>query len=164
MKRWLFLAALLLPLVGLGSGIWRNQAALGAAEEWRIPITGADPRDLLRGRFISFAYAWDVKGFAAECERPEGCQLCLERAGESVRAVITPSGDRCPRRVDLGLSQISTRPPFREDEAIAFTSRIFVSEASAPLLEEQLRQGPMVVVAARTPDGRLVNRRIEPAR
>ncbi len=164
MKRWLLLAALLLPVIGLGTGIWRNQAALGQAELWRIPITGYDPRDPLRGRFIVFAYAWDVQGSAEQCEAPGGCQLCLEQAGDSVRAIITAKGESCPGRVDLDLSQISLRQPFREGETLAFTSRIFVSETSAPRLEQQLREGPMVVIGARTTDGRLVNRRIEPAR
>jgi hypothetical protein len=163
MKRWLLLAALLLPIIGLGSGIWRNQASLGQAELWRIPITGYDPRDPLRGRFITFAYDWQVKGFPEDCNRPEGCQLCLEQEGETVRAVITASGVECASPVDLNLSQIDMRQPFREDDTLTFTSRIFVSEASAPTLEEQLREGPMIVVAARTPEGRLVNRRIEPA-
>jgi len=163
MKRWLLLAALLLPIIGLGTGIWRNQSALGQAELWRIPITGYDPRDPLRGRFIVFAYDWEVEGFPAECERPEGCQLCLEQADEAVRAVITADGQKCPHPVDLALSQISLRQPFREEETATFTSRIFVSETSAPILEKQLRERPMVIIAARTPEGRLVNRRIEPA-
>ena len=163
MKRWLLLAALLLPLIGLGSAIWRNQSALGEAELWRIPITGYDPRDPLRGRFIAFAYDWAVEGDPARCEQPQACQLCLRRDGEAVRATIMAKGAGCPSPVDLSLSQIGVRQPFREDESLQFTSRIFVSEARAPLLESQLQAGPMVVVAARTPDGRLVNRRIEPA-
>jgi len=163
MKRWLLLAALLLPIVGLGAGIWRNQAALGQAEVWRIPITGYDPRDPLRGRFIVFAYDWDVQGNPAACEQKQGCQLCLEQAGQTVRAVVSSVGASCQSPVNLSLSQIDMRQPFRESEALTFTSRIFVSEASAPILEDQLRQGPMVVIAARTPEGRLVNRRVEPA-
>lgn len=164
MKRWLLLAALLLPIVGLGTGIWRHQSALGQAELWRIPITGYDPRDPLRGRFIVFAYDWAVQGNPADCEKPSGCRLCLEQAGDTVRAVVTPSGAVCQSPVDLNLSQIDVRQPFRDGEAPTFTSRIFVSETSAPILEEQLRESPMVIIAARTPEGRLVNRRIEPAR
>jgi hypothetical protein len=163
MRRWALLVALLLPLLWLGASIVRNQSALGAADLWRIPITGYDPRDPLRGRYIEFAFAWEVKGDARECDRPQGCDICLQRDGAQVLAVISPVGSQCDSRVDLGLSRISVAPAFREAEATRFRSRIFVSEASAPRLEQQLRDTPMVMVAALTPDGRLVNRRIEPA-
>ncbi|MGL6044579.1 MAG: hypothetical protein ACRC1J_11710, partial [Sandaracinobacteroides sp.] len=59
-------------------------------------------------------------------------------------------------QIDVRNSPGFTGPP-------RFSSRIFVSETSASLLEAQLREGPMMVVAALSPDGRLISRRIEPA-
>ncbi|MBB4631698.1 hypothetical protein [Sphingosinicella soli] len=50
-----------------------------------------------------------------------------------------------------------------EVEPPEFSSRIFVSETSAPKLEDMLRREPMVVVARLTRQGRLVNDRLEPA-
>jgi hypothetical protein len=161
MRRALLVAALLLPLVWLGTSIARHRAALDEASLWRIPISGYDPRDPLRGRYIQFSYAWDTVGDSTECDRPAGCDLCLERSAGTVRAVITPAGTSCPTRVDPHLSRIDISPALA-DQPPRFISRLFVSETSAPVLEQQLRDRPMVVVAALTPDGRLVNRRLEP--
>ena len=65
------------------------------------------------------------------------------------------------RLTSLARSGIDVRPGFRQDPA-TFTSRIFVSETSAPALEAQLREGPMLVVAMLDSDGRLINRKLEP--
>lgn len=162
MKRFALLAALLLPFLVLGAGIVRNQSALSEAQQWRIPIAGYDPRDPLRGQYVAFTYGWQVSGDPALCDQPQGCDLCLDRDGERITAGIAPAGSQCPARVDPRLSRIDVRPSFREGNA-QFASRLFVSETSAPALEDQLRTRPMVVVASLTPDGRLVNRAIEPA-
>ncbi len=156
------LIALVLPILALGGALWQHEAQLGAATLWRIPVGGYDPRDPLRGRFIQFAYQWDLRGDAGPCERPGACQLCLSREGGRVVATIAAPGAACQHRVNPDLSAMDLRPAFRENEQPAFTSRIFVSESSAPALERQLLNGPMVVVAALTPDGRLVSRRLEP--
>jgi hypothetical protein len=162
MKRWPLAAALAFPLVGLAIGIVAQETGERGATEWRIPITGYDPRDPLRGHFITFRYAWTVSGPAHLC-RYGGCQLCLEQDGRHVR-VIAPGGE-CPARVDPALSRIALTyaPEFADGQPLAATSRLFVSEASAPRLADLLRQGPMIVHARLTRDGRLINDRIEPA-
>ncbi len=161
MNRRLLAAALLLPLIGLAVGIGTRQAALGGASEWVIPITGYDPRDPLRGRYIAFTFAWQVRG--SNCADGQ-CSLCLSREGATVVASIAPPDATCPARVDLAASAIQLRPAFRPEAGPpAFSSRIFVSESSAPVLEAQLQQQPMQIVTLLTPDGRLVNRRLEPA-
>lgn len=163
MKRWLVPIVLLLPLVGLAAGIARQEAALDGASRWVIPITGYDPRDPLRGRFLRFAYAWQVEGDPGACARPRGCHLCLARRQGLVTATIEPPGAVCPNRVDPRLSRIDIDPGLGPRGQPAFTARIFVSEASAPRLEAQLRDVPMVVVARLAPDGRLMPERVEPA-
>ena len=96
MRRGLLAAALLLPLLVLGHGIWKQGSALSGAEVWRIPITGYDPRDPLRGRYIQFRYAWKQMGDATLCEKPAGCRICLSRrAGEVVAEVVAPETG-CP--------------------------------------------------------------------
>ncbi|WP_199554970.1 GDYXXLXY domain-containing protein [Sandaracinobacteroides hominis] len=162
MNRIALIAALLLPFLVLGAGIARNQSALSDAQEWRIPIAGYDPRDPLRGQYVAFTYDWRVAGDPAICDKMQGCDLCLDRDGEQVTATVVSAGSQCAARVDPRLSRMDVRPSFGVGNS-QFASRIFVSESSAPALEEQLRTGPMVVVAALTPDGRLVNRAIEPA-
>lgn len=45
-----------LPLIGLGA-IWRMTAYRAAqGEEWLVPVTGYDPRDLLKGHYVQFQY------------------------------------------------------------------------------------------------------------
>ena len=52
------LAVLALPLVGL-VWIWSTtRHAAQAGVEWEVSVTGYDPRDLLRGHYIRYAYAW----------------------------------------------------------------------------------------------------------
>ena len=162
MKRWFLAAALLLPLVGLAAGIALQETGARGASEWRIPVAGYDPRDPLRGRFITFRYVWTVSGPAHLC-RDGGCDLCLEQGGMHVRAMS--KGDSCPTRIDPVASRIalSYAPEFGADgQPLAAMSRLFVSEASAPRLEKQLAAGPMAIRARLTRDGRLINDRLEP--
>lgn len=162
MRKWLLLAALVLPALWLGASAIQNERALGQAQEWRIPIEGYDPRDPLRGQYVRFTYAWGIEGDPQACQKA-ACAICLSERGGSVVATISPADTACRFRVDPAASNIDIRPAFTPGQGVQFGSRIFVSEARAPELEEQLRQGPMVVVTALTPDGRLVNRWIEPA-
>lgn len=160
MKRWLAFA-LLLPLVGLLLSIAAREAGLSGASEWRIPIAGFDPRDPIRGRYIQFRYDWRVAGDPAVCTGA-ACSLCLsEQAGEIVATMVAP-GTACAAYIDVNGSNIR-----HFDGALGqppdFSSRIFVSETSAPELEDMLRREPMVVVAQLTRGGRLVNDRLEPA-
>jgi len=162
MKRWFLAAALLLPLVGLAAGIALQETGARGASEWRIPVAGYDPRDPLRGRFITFRYVWTVSGPAHLC-RDGGCDLCLEQGGTHVRAM--PKGESCPTRIDPVASRIalSYAPEFGADgQPLAAMSRLFVSEASAPRLEKQLAAGPMAMRARLTRDGRLINDHLEP--
>lgn len=161
MKRWMIAAALALPLVGLAGAVAVREARLQGAEPWVIPVTGYDPRDPLRGRYIRFVYAWQVAGDARICTLPGGCQLCLSRSGETVTATVIRPADACDDRVDPGRSSILVTPGVG-DEPPRFGSRIFVSETSAPAIEMQLRRGPMRVRTMLTDDGRLVLRSIEP--
>jgi len=162
MNRALLAAALMLPLVGLGIGIAAQEQGQQGASEWRIPITGYDPRDPLRGRFINFRYVWTVSGPAHLC-RDRGCMLCLEQDGTHVRVI--ERGQSCRTRIDPVASHmaITYAPEFGADgRPLAVMSRIFVSEASAPRLEALLARGPLVVRARLTHDGRLINDRLEP--
>src|SRR3546814_2355280 len=84
MKRGLSLAALALPVLGLTISAGWHQWRQSGATEWRIPVTGYDPRDLLAGHYARFRYAWRLEG---QC--PSGdCMFCLEdRRGEVVARI-----------------------------------------------------------------------------
>src|SRR5690606_13483217 len=144
MRHWKLALSLLLPLAVLATGIARNQFALASAETWIIPVEGYDPRDPLRGHYIQFRYRWEVEGDRSRCDAGD-CILCLKKSGETVTATIVARGDapHCASRVDLKASNIGAN----------FGARLYVSEASAPRLEAQLRSGPMAVVARLRRDG-----------
>lgn len=162
MRRLWPAAVLALPIIGLAAGIvWQETGARGATI-WTIPVTGYDPRDPLRGRFIAFQYDWQVRGPAHLCRRPAECALCLEDRGRAVRVVGKDS--ECPDRINHETSAIQLRyAPRGGGEPLIAASRLFVSERSAPLLERQLATSKMVVVARLTHGGRLINDRLEPA-
>jgi len=56
--RLLLAVALLLPLSALAAmwAVTHRQAQQG--QDWLIPIEGYDPRDLLRGHYVQYRYAW----------------------------------------------------------------------------------------------------------
>lgn len=158
MKRPLFALALALPVVVLGLMIGLHQQALSTATDWRIPISGYDPRDPLRGHYLRFAYDWQVQGDAALCTSSTGCILCLHQSDDNVIAQISSPETQCLNPVDLKASSIrfSTGP----GSPARFSSRIFVSEASAPALEQALQNKPGFLVAHLAKDGRLISRRV----
>lgn len=164
-KPWIAAALLTLPLVGLAGAVALNEVQLRDASAWRIPITGFDPRDPIRGQFVQFQYDWAVEGPAHLCQ-VEACRLCLREIGDKVHARVLPAGsaDACPAMVDPIKSSMSLiySPEF-SGRALAAGSRIFVSERRAAELAQALATRKMVVVARLTRDGRLVNERIEPA-
>ena len=163
MRRWLVLAAVALPVLGTLGGIAAQETALSGATVWRIPITGYDPRDPLRGRFIAFSYVWDARGDPAQCRNQAACQLCLEEGG--TRVLITAKGASCPAPIDLAASGLAlTRFVDVEPGRVRARARLWVSETRAPLLERQLRSMQMVAVTRLTRDGRLIADRLEPAR
>lgn len=155
----LAIAAVVLPVLGTVGGIAVQEVALAGATRWRIPITGYDPRDPLRGRYIVFRYDWAARGDPASCWSDAGCRLCLEDRGARVEAV--PAGAACVAPVDPRASGLSV---LSNAGRITAGTRLWVSERRAPVLEAQLRNRPMVAVARLTDDGRLIAERIEPAR
>ncbi len=163
MTRWLLAAALALPVAGLAANIaWRGTEGRGATE-WRIPVAGYDPRDPVRGHYVAFRYAWTVRGQPQLC-RANSCALCLEDGGRAVRVVAKSAS--CPAKIDLAESRLAATyaPEFGGGgQPLAVFARLFVSEASAPALEAQLRSRPMQVRARLTAAGRLINLALEPA-
>lgn len=157
MRRLVTVIALALPVVGLGGAIIAAEQAVRGASGWRIPITGYDPRDPLRGRYIRFQYAWRLAGPGRACS-DRTCRLCLEGGGRVVR-FQTP-GVACPAPIDPQASGLTVF--VASNGEINASARLWVSEASAPRLEAQLRAQPMVAVARLTRGGRLRPVRLEP--
>ena len=163
MNRLILVAlAAALPVAGSLASIAVREASLCDATEWRIPIAGYDPRDPLRGRYIAFRYAWRFEGDRKACGDGDDCRLCLEEGG--ARVLIRAEGAKCAAPIDLKASGLRIGGEFgSEADRLTATTRLWVSESRAPVLEGQLRVRPMIAVARLTTNGRLVPIRLEPA-
>lgn len=118
------IAALALPLVGLG-GLWLTTdrtSRLGT--EWDVPIEGYDPRDLLQGHYVQFRYDWpgpksgpDERGIRYET-------LCLSGAPPRLDTVAVKAPDQTCAGV------------VRDDDSVE--GRLYASQAEAARLQKQL--------------------------
>lgn len=167
----LLIAALALPLVGLAGNVALNEAQLARATVWEIPVTGYDPRDILRGNYILFHYDWQVSGDASLCDDGD-CTLCMNGAPPDGRSVtMIEDNTACRYSIDTRASALSVARPGRvmtaDGAAIPqassrVTGRYFVSEFTAPALERTLADRPMVMRARLTRGGRLMNEELIP--
>lgn len=88
--RLILAAALLLPLAALAA-IWADthrQAQPG--QDWLIPIQGYDPRDLLRGHYVRYSYAWPtppLQDGAPQVDPGRADALCVTGTAPHIRAV-----------------------------------------------------------------------------
>ncbi len=183
MIRWLRLLALLGPVVALALLVgWRETELRGAAE-WRIPVTGVDPLDQLRGRHLTVQLDWRLEGPVGDCTADGGCTLCLEQRAAAVVARADTPGRACPARLETRRSRLTVWPGVPEAATPGpaeggpaapapapppgpprFAATVFVPEARADAIDAALRDGqPTVLVARLTRSGRLVADRLEPA-
>jgi hypothetical protein len=83
------LAALALPLAGL-AGLWGLSDHLSRqGDEWEVPIMGYDPRDILRGHYVEFAYDWPGLDDTVWREPLNG--LCLIGSAPVIDRAVTAS-------------------------------------------------------------------------
>lgn len=183
MMRWLRVAALLLPVIVLALLIGWRETELRGAQEWRIPVRGVDPLDLLRGRYVTVQLDWALEGPLESCDTEAGCSLCLEQRAAIVVARVQRQGESCPALLETGRSRLefwparpTAAPEAGTNEAGAtpqpaprprapahFETVVFVPEARADSIDSDLREGlPTVLVARLTRGGRLVADRLEP--
>lgn len=160
--RTIFLA-LLLPVLGLLlSAGWHSWRMVNATE-WRIPVSGYDPRDLLAGQYALFQYRWTTKGDVKLCHTRE-CTLCLSHANGQVVAEIRDKHSHCDAAVDPIASNINLRivrarnaPP-----ELTAATRIYIPEHDADRINALLAGSRQAMLVARlSKDGRLVPQRIE---
>lgn len=181
MMRVLRAAALALPLVALVLLAGWRELELREAVEWRIPVSGVDPLDQLRGRFVLVRLDWTLEGPVATCG-PDGagCALCLERKGADVVAKVGGLDSACPARVEPRRSRLDFLPalpapaPARPPDAEAgpsplperqpgFVATVYLPEREADALDAALREGrPVELVARLTRGGRLVPQSLVP--
>ncbi|MBV7255689.1 GDYXXLXY domain-containing protein [Pacificimonas sp. WHA3] len=173
MTRILLFAVLVLPLLALAGSIGLREAELASAEEWVIPVTGFDPRDMLRGRYILYRYDQEIAGNVDMC-RDGKCRLCLTGpAPDGTRLEIRdlPSAP-CQTGIDWAASDLNMTalPPFavsrdrdvRLPPRFSLSGRFFVPDADAAALETAVLDDQIAMSVRITPDGRVLNRRLVP--
>lgn len=76
----LSILALIFPLIYFSASIAYNITHKETASQWRIHITGYDPRDLLKGRYLRYRFDWNIaEGDSLSCDkfRKNDCCICL---------------------------------------------------------------------------------------
>ena len=137
-------AALALPIVALAALIGEQELRFGNTQQVNVPVRGYDPRDLLRGHYITgqFDWDWDVlpekTGTGGLCVLPEAAARPKVRFLENWRPGDPASGCRL---VVAGRIVPSAFIPTTLDSGTRGV-RLYVSEARAPQLEELIREHP----------------------
>ncbi len=130
MSRAVKLAALLLPLAGLGALWFQSDSHYRAGTEWEVPIQGYDPRDYLRGHYLEFTYDWP--GIDAFRDAPPEALCLAGTAPQLARVTVLKSGAACahPVRADAG-------GVYGRDALVR--GRLYLDQNRATMLDEQLR-------------------------
>ena len=133
-QRWL-LVAVALPVLGIAALITHAELRSRGGIEWRVPVTGYDPRDLLSGHYLLYRYAW---------EPAPGTCVCL-REGPTGR--IDPSATR------VSCDNVAGCGAWIRGERVDGPQQFFISEERAPALERAfLRSRAHVGISVRDGD------------
>ncbi len=130
MKRWINLAVVALPLVGL-TGLWfQSDYASRQGTDWEVPIQGYDPRDLLRGHYIQFTYDWPGQD---NLNLRHTTAFCLVGAAPVVERIEPlESGRHCANPIERDTSDVYGRSGLQR-------GRLYVPQTRAAELEYKLR-------------------------
>ncbi|MEL6486900.1 MAG: GDYXXLXY domain-containing protein [Pseudomonadota bacterium] len=142
--RALFLVAL--PFAGLAALWWQSDTLSRQGTDWEVEIEGYDPRDLLRGHFVEFQYAWPIRPTAVEEDgeaRPPRWQrapqaLCLiGEAPEIAEAIVydsefDPEFEMCEHKLIAQAGSVYGSGSLAR-------GRLYVGQERARAIQEELR-------------------------
>ncbi|MEY4237835.1 MAG: hypothetical protein RL339_436 [Pseudomonadota bacterium] len=136
----LHIAALALPLLGLGATWLSTDRASRQGVEWEVPVRGYDPRDFLQGHYVMFQYDWP--GLERDLAAP-GEELCIEGQPPRIERVRLASGE-CAYRVS-----VETGP---------WGGRLYVAQDAALKMQQKLADPKLqgVLRFRLRPDGQIV--------
>lgn len=134
MSRSFVLFAVGLPLLALASVVARSELRVRASEEWMFPVSGYDPRDLLRGHYIRYRIDLQEESPTLRCSNDDpACCLCLTRRDDGTtstrRTTCTDARDACDGRLQTRHLEGLERLYVPESEALAIERRL---RAAAP--------------------------------
>ena len=140
--RWLLVAAsLALPVLLVAGLAGQAEWALRGGVPVRVRITGYDPRDLIRGHYLRFRFAWNWEGGAP---RGATAALCVLSRDENplVRPLASAADPACelPVRLQPGDS-LRFQPEGVSDQ-------LFVPEDSAAALQAAMLDGSATLTVA----------------
>jgi|GEM_PF-2824454 len=81
-------ALVIVPTVLLAGLVLKHELALEKAQTWRVKIAGYDPRDMLKGHYLSFEFDWVWKDKTHPfCKNDEECCFCFESKGTKTAGI-----------------------------------------------------------------------------
>lgn len=148
MKRIASLLALALPVAGL-AGLWawtENWTQEGT--DWEVQVQGYDPRDLLRGHYIEFAYDWPGDG--AEAGILDG--FCIEGEAPVITRIVAQDDiESCEHFARADYGSVYGGMGLQR-------GRLYVPQIQARDLEDKLRDPNLrgIVTVRQRIDGRIL--------
>lgn len=155
--------ALALPIVALAALVGEQELRFRNAQQVNVPVRGYDPRDLLRGHYITGQFDWDWDAVPEQGGAGGLCILPGTAARPKVRFIKEwqpddrPADCRAVVAGRLASRAVAATPTFvpKTLDSGAPGVRLYVSETRAPELEELIRKHPgaLTVDLAVRPDG-----------
>jgi hypothetical protein len=136
-SRWLQVAVLV-PMLGLLLLVARAEVLLRSSQSFRVAISGYDPRDLLHGHYLEYAFDFDWHGESTCGRLAAGVPLELD-ASCCVCLTSNVDADTQAQARQIGCEQVSACDGWLQSSALAPPLRYFVPERHASELEEALR-------------------------
>lgn len=132
----LFLAvALALPLIGLVASWATTHSAAQQGTDWEVPIQGYDPRDLLRGHYITYQYDWP--GLARSDPFAYIASLCIRGKAPKIERVTQM--ETIPELPVPGCDSVAITSLNDETGNGLANGRFFVPQTKAKAYEDKLR-------------------------
>ncbi len=138
-------ASLALPVVLVAAMAGQAEWALRGGTPVRVPITGYDPSDPIRGHFLRYRFAWNWEGDPPGTEIAALC-VVSGRDNPVVRPVADDAGCALPIRL---------QPGSRSFQPVGVSDALFVPEDKAPALQSALqdRSADLTVTLSVAADG-----------
>lgn len=132
-KKKIFLLFLILPIVVLLVVVVRHGLHFATGQEWVLPVTGHDPRDLLSGHYVQYRVQYTGEEFcqAIERENYDYACLCLESQNPFFAEVNADCGG-CSAKI-MGKCKFGR---FQ-----AGLERFYIPESDAEWLNKMLQSG-----------------------
>ncbi|MGD9878689.1 MAG: GDYXXLXY domain-containing protein [Reyranella sp.] len=146
----LVIAALALPLVALAAMIGQQEWLRSHATVLTVAVRGVDPRDLLRGHYLTAAFEWSWESPPGTDGRMVAGALCVIAVDAQQRARVRFVPDSTGDQPTLGSCRLiipgrlwgkDTFVPATIDTANG-SIKLFVPEARAGELERLIRERP----------------------